>query len=355
MQLLIRSISEAWQRFGDNIETESEIHKTLAGDLMNECYNPLKLFLDEKLRQRKPLEGAVEKQKKTHQDKSNEQLKLKKTAHLRCRELEQCLDQLESMKSRKGATNDKDINKIEKNVRTSEEKFGKADRDYKDSNIKTEECRLSWESSMYRCCRHLEELEHIRTEEVSRVIKKYTELMLTIIAPIQETNEELSEVTNLISVDRDIELMCQTNGTGPNVPEQLLLDTFEEELNNHMNLDRRQAYLDRKIQDFEADIDRKQKEKRGVLSLSAAYEKTPDFVDEQGAADVNRQVIEANAMLNLLKANHFKLLSSRSEISHLPLPESPFKDYMTKRKDRQVSHIMCLKYLCVCLYLCVYL
>jgi hypothetical protein len=90
------------------------------------------------------------------------------------------------MKSRKGATNDKDINKIEKNVRTSEEKFGKADRDYKDSNIKTEECRLSWESSMYRCCRHLEELEHIRTEEVSRVIKKYTELMLTIIAPIQE-------------------------------------------------------------------------------------------------------------------------------------------------------------------------
>jgi hypothetical protein len=30
------------------------------------------------------------------------------------------------MKSRKGATNDKDINKIEKNVRTSEEKFGKA-------------------------------------------------------------------------------------------------------------------------------------------------------------------------------------------------------------------------------------
>jgi hypothetical protein len=45
---------------------------------MNECYNPLKLFLDEKLRQRKPLEGAVEKQKKTHQDKSNEQLKASK-------------------------------------------------------------------------------------------------------------------------------------------------------------------------------------------------------------------------------------------------------------------------------------
>ena len=29
-----------------------------------------------------------------------------------------------------------------------------------------------------------------------------------------------------ISPDRDIEGMCQNHGTGPNLPEQLLLDTF---------------------------------------------------------------------------------------------------------------------------------
>lgn len=73
------------------------------------------------------------------------------------------------------------------------------------------------------------------------------------------------------------------------------------------------------------------------MSLSAAYEQTPDFVDEQGAADVNRRLIEANSMLNMLKATHFKLLSVRSEISNLPSPDSPYSEYMSTKKDRQVN------------------
>ena len=73
------------------------------------------------------------------------------------------------------------------------------------------------------------------------------------------------------------------------------------------------------------------------MSLSAAYEQTPDFVDEQGAADVTRKITDANSMLNMLKANHFKLLSARSEISNLPTPDSPYTEYMSIKKDRQVN------------------
>ena len=87
----------------------------------------------------------------------------------------------------------------------------------------------------------------------------------------------------------------------------------------------------------------------GVLSLSAAYEQTPDFVDDQGAADVTRQLTEANAMLNMLKANHFKLLSARSDISNLPSPDSPYSEYIQVRKDKQVSYIICP--FCVSIYL----
>ncbi len=75
----------------------------------------------------------------------------------------------------------------------------------------------------------------------------------------------------------------------------------------------------------------------GVQSLSAAYEQTPDFIDEQGAADVNRQIVEANSMLNLLKANHFKLLKARTELSGQPSPDSPYSDYMHTKQDKQVS------------------
>ena len=60
------------------------------------------------------------------------------------------------------------------------------DRDYKDSNVRTEEARLNWESSMYRCCRHLESLERVRLEEVSSVLSKYTQILLTVVSPLQE-------------------------------------------------------------------------------------------------------------------------------------------------------------------------
>lgn len=51
---------------------------------------------------------------------------------------------------------------------------------------------------MYRCCRHLEELEHVRLEELSNVLTKYTELMSKIVAPIEDVsiNNNLSTVTH---------------------------------------------------------------------------------------------------------------------------------------------------------------
>ena len=47
---------------------------------------------------------------------------------------------------------EKDVAKLEKNCRKLEEALVKSDRDYKESNIKTEEARLAWETAMYRCC-----------------------------------------------------------------------------------------------------------------------------------------------------------------------------------------------------------
>ncbi len=60
------------------------------------------------------------------------------------------------------------------------------ERDYKDSNIKTEETRLCWESSMYRCCRHLEDLEHTRLDHLTDMLKSYSQLLIMNQAQIQE-------------------------------------------------------------------------------------------------------------------------------------------------------------------------
>ncbi len=44
------------------------------------------------------------------------------------------------------------ITKMDRSCRKMEESLVKAAREYRDSNTKTEETRLSWESAMYKCC-----------------------------------------------------------------------------------------------------------------------------------------------------------------------------------------------------------
>ena len=43
---------------------------------------------------------------------------------------------------------------------------------------------------MYRCCRHLENLEHQRLEQLSGMLRKYSELMLNLVTPLQEVSKD---------------------------------------------------------------------------------------------------------------------------------------------------------------------
>ena len=73
-----------------------------------------------------------------------------------------------------------------------------------------------------------------------------------------------------------------------------------------MDSERRQGSLERKIQFMEQEIERQQKSKAGVEQLAKVYEEQPDFVDEKGADDVNRQLIEVRGHLFMYRGDgHF--------------------------------------------------
>ena len=59
-----------------------------------------------------------------------------------------------------------------------------------------------------------------------------------------------------------------------------------------MKLERRRANLEKKIQGMEEDIDRQEKARKGIESLSKVYQEQPDFTDQKGAEDVSRQLLE---------------------------------------------------------------
>ena len=74
-------------------------------------------------------------------------------SHKTCRDLESTLETLADVKANRGKPmSEKDVAKLEKNCRKLEESLVKSDREYRESNMKTEEARLAWEAAMYRCC-----------------------------------------------------------------------------------------------------------------------------------------------------------------------------------------------------------
>ena len=58
------------------------------------------------------------------------------------------------------------------------------------------------------------------------MLKKYTELVQTVIQPTQDTCQDLFQAAEEISPETEIDFICSTYGTGPNQPEQLLVDYY---------------------------------------------------------------------------------------------------------------------------------
>ncbi len=58
------------------------------------------------------------------------------------------------------------------------------------------------------------------------MVNKYCELLQTIIPPLEEATQDIATASDQISPEGDIETTCSNVGTGPNQPEQLLLDYF---------------------------------------------------------------------------------------------------------------------------------
>lgn len=332
----VGSVQNAWQKMVVELEAEEEIHRSLSFGLTQDCAKQLNGYTEQQIKMRHAVEASVKERLKVFADKQKHQIRMKKTSHKTCRDLESSLETLADVKAGRGKPmSEKDVAKLEKTCRKLEESLVKCDREYKESNMRTEEARLAWENAMYRCCQTLESLELERCTQVQNMLVKYSQLVETIIRPTEQTCEDLIQASSDISAEEDVTLVCSQTGTGPNQPEQMLVDFYEEDMKNQMNADRRLAYLEKKIQESEEEIARQEKAKQGVESLQKVYQEQPDFTDDKGAVDVIRQLFEADATLNLLKATHYKLLLAHSEISGSSRPSSEFAEYVVTTRDKQ--------------------
>jgi hypothetical protein len=58
------------------------------------------------------------------------------------------------------------------------------------------------------------------------MLVKYSQLVETIIRPTEQTCEDLIQAASDINAEEDVTLVCSQTGTGPNQPEQMLVDFY---------------------------------------------------------------------------------------------------------------------------------
>jgi len=340
----IGTLASAWSMVATEMETEADLHRSLGQALNEEIQKPMKNLSETQHKTRKPIESSVEKAAKTFADRRTEEVKLKKAAFNYAKDRERYYDLINQSKIGKGKlSSDKDITKLQKKIRQSDELMRKADRDYHESCQKTESARQEWEASVYKGSNQLQILEEERISQMQDFLNKYNSHLSVIGPKLVKCCDRLNEAVISIDTNADLRTVVDQRGTGPNQPEQILLDFYAEDFNHGMDKLRRAECLQNYLISIQQDIERDVKGKEGVEKLMEVYTNRPNFADAEAQEDARLRLIHINAMLALLEACHFKISCAVAHLAGRDYPNSKFSPYIEKTKDKTGMTVSILK------------
>ncbi|XP_072038489.1 LOW QUALITY PROTEIN: nostrin-like [Amphiura filiformis] len=342
----VGSLMSAWNIVCVQLGAEAEAHRVYGEMLHEEVHKPLKLSVDQQVKNRRTsmgdrreavlkVEVTVDKAIKTLHDKKNELLRAKKATHTKAKDSEHMAIQLEDPSQRGKILSDKEVSKLRSKTKKAEEQATKADMDYLELIKNCERARHEMDRTLVRAVLALENQELERITEQKQMITKYSEGLAAIEPTLHTCIEELSRAASAISVDGDIVAIANAKGKEAKPQDQLLYDSYEEDLNNTMNVERRRTLLDRKLRTLDTEISREQRAREGIAKLCGAYTDTPGFADENARQDATQQLGHSNDMLNVLRASRFKIMAAKAFIDKQDKPDDDISSYIAFDKAKQ--------------------
>ena len=329
------TLASAWGMVAAEMETEAELHRSLSQALHDDLFKNLRTLYETQTKARKPIEAAVDRAMKFLQDRRMEESKHKKMAYNSAREREKVIEQLENTRSAVKGTKEKDIPKLEKAVRKTEDSMRKADRDYHDCCSKAENARLDWEAALVKGSSQLQTLDEERINQMRDSLNKYNSSLSVINPKLVSSCDRLGEAVLSVNLTADLRTVIDQRGTGPHQPEQLLPDYYAEDLKNTMEVERRRQALQNYILYLQQDVEREHKAKEGVQKLVEVYQNRPSFGDADAQEDARQKLLNANALLNYFEASYYKISSAVATLESRPKPSSKFSEYIEQTKDKQ--------------------
>ncbi|XP_064613721.1 nostrin-like [Liolophura sinensis] len=338
------TLAAGWNAVATQMENEADLHKNLATSLHDDICKPLKSLIEEQHKARKPVESMVEKSLKCLLDRRNEESKCKKSCFSSAKDFERSQDALLNGRLGKGKSlSERDISKLEKKTKVSLNSLRKADKDYTEASQKAEQVRQDWEVSVAKGSGQMQEIEEERIRNMQDYLNKYNSFVSLLGPKLTQACAKLHEAVISVDLEVDLRTVIQQKGTGPNQPEQILIDCYAEDMSFNMNKDRRRDALTSYLLTLQQSIERERKAKEGVEKLKEVYQNRPNFADQEAQEDTRQKLIGTTYTLNLLEASHYKICSALASIDGRAKPQHRFSQYIEQSKDKQGLPLSLLK------------
>ncbi|PAA71479.1 hypothetical protein BOX15_Mlig003955g1, partial [Macrostomum lignano] len=342
------TVAASWGSIGESIKREAEIRQEFAANLSDEVTKPMRELNESFHKSRKPIEVQVEKSIRTLLEKRAEEATAKKKAYCSAKEAEKAWDSLSDAQIGKkgsgggGSSNgdakaDKDASKQEKKCRACQASMSKCDKDYYDACLRAELARLDWESTVAKGSEQLQALETDRLRQTHEMLERYQRRVDQLAPAYAQLSGRLHRCLSGADIEADIGTVVEQRGALLQASEQLLFESYAEDLNNPMDRCRRETALRSYTAMICADIEREIKGREGVEKLIQVYSSSPGFAEAASQHEAASKLASISSTLLFLEASRYKQELALHALAGSPPPCRPvfsLAHCLERSKDR---------------------
>ncbi|XP_057293640.1 nostrin-like isoform X2 [Hydractinia symbiolongicarpus] len=331
----IGTLRSSWEEFSTQTDLESNVHKHLSAEIIEEVAKPLKTFADTQKESRKAAEQVVEKAVKVLAEKRTKESQGRKSSHNKAKESEGFTVQLESARGK--TLSEKELSKLDAKCKKAEEAVTKSDNDYITKLIDAERARLELESAITGSTIVFQTLEEEKVTCFKTLLTTYCTLLLNSIPKYDECYKTLEGNVSNMNPATDIQTLIESRGTRKQPSEQIVFTCYEEDFNNTMDNTRRKMALENKLSKLTRALQGEKKAKKGLVRLNSVYSDTPSFSTKNTQQDVGFQLGHTSSVINLLEASIYRLNIPLAKLLQRDVPNHRLSKYIDERRDKQGS------------------
>lgn len=293
----VGNIKVLWNNLNLEMENEAKLYSQFADDLDKDVVKPLIVFRDEQKKKRSAAEKKVKEFEKTYSNARSNAVKAKQNALKKTKEYETIAESLDKVR---GSAGEKDVAKIEKNFRKSQQEMEIAENEHRKCVKLCHDAKVKFEDAMLAAYLEFQTMEFERIEKLKTDVSTFLSMQQNLFGPLQQSLERLQGDIQIIDANADISTWVEGKATGTEKNPEFLYETYALDLNNPMSNERRKQLLEKQIMELETEIQSEIKGLSGIENLLKVYQEKPSYVDANGLYNSQVQKINTEEYLRIL-------------------------------------------------------